>query len=154
MENEVYKAPDSELEVPQTRAGSVTTGVIWGSVIDIGGTTIFGIAYGIGYAIILASKGLSEQEITESFMHIDFFSVFSLVGSFIGCLISFYAGYLCAKKSGYGIKKSTTILCFVSCVFGIAVGASAYSLVENVVLAVLTIAAIVLGSNRWAAKSA
>ena len=150
MIHEVENSPKS----PQIREGSVTKGVIWGSIVDVVGTTIFGLIFGIGYATILASQGLSEQKIIESLAQVDMFSIYNLIATSVGLLISFYAGYLCAKKSGEGIKKSITILCFVSCFFGIAVGVTVFSLSELVVLSVLTIGAIMFGANRWEVKSA
>ncbi|MGR6874053.1 hypothetical protein ACU6U9_17480 [Pseudomonas sp. HK3] len=145
---------DSTPKSPQIKEGSVTKGVIWGSIIDVVGTTIFGLIFGVAYATFQASQGVSEQEIIESLVQVDMFSIYNLIAISVGLLISFYAGYLCAKKSGEDVKKSTTILCLISCFFGIAVGATVYSLSELVVLSVLTIGAIILGANRWQVKSA
>lgn len=145
---------EKTIKLSHLKEGSVTKGVIWGTIVDVGGTILFGLIFGIGYAIIQASQGVSEQEIAESVMQVEMFSIYNLIGITIGLLISFYAGYLCAKKSGAGIKKSTAILCLISCFFGIVAGATVYSVGELVALSVLTIGVIIFGSNRWVAKSA
>ncbi|MDS4030397.1 MAG: hypothetical protein RKO66_10025 [Candidatus Contendobacter sp.] len=149
MEEKIYQPPKANIKVKEASSGSLLKGVIFGSATDIFGSLFFGVIFSIGYAFFLASQGLSENELIAQIEHIDLLSPAGLFGVLIGALISFYAGYLCAKKSGEHALKATLIVTLISCLFGLALGFNHYSIIESSVLSVITALAIFGGSTLW-----
>ncbi len=154
MIEEIYQPPQSKLNIPRKKSGSIFKGVIFGGIVDIVGTITYAIVFGIAYAIVLTVQGKSESEITTIVENFELYSVVGLLSLPFAFLISYYAGYLCAKKSGGDYKKSTAILCVISGAFGFIVGFETHSLLDNIVLTILTVLAIVYGSKRWKSKCA
>lgn len=149
MQENIYDAPQSNLEKPREDTGSVAKGVIWGTVIDILGSIIFSILISVCYGVFLVVRGLNAKQAADSMTRFDPFSPIGLWTISIGALISCLAGYVCAKKSGDGAVKSTIILSCISGGFTLLMGIAAYSLSQTIVLTLLTIAAIFLGAKMW-----
>lgn len=154
VKENIYKSPDSDVDSHLPVKGSLIKGVLWGALTDVGGTLLFGVLFGSAYGIVLATQGRNEQEIMTSLTSIDHYSPASIFSSLIGLLISFYAGFLCAKKAGKSAAKAAVILAVISCSFGLALGYQSYSFIEITVLSLLTTGAIYLGFRRWNKVSA
>ena len=127
MENNIYKSPESDLNHLKPKEGSLMKGIIWGITIDIGGTFLFSIVFGIIYATILSNQGYDNAQITKSLTQVDFYSPISLFSIAIGLMISFFAGYYCAKRAGIKAQRAVEILSIVSGLFCIIMGYSVYS---------------------------
>ncbi len=153
MNNSVYESPESNLYVEGDSTGSALKGVLYGVLIDIGGTTIFGALFLISYALILIGQGVSEGDVATKIENLDILSIPSLIGMFIGLLFSFLAGFICAKKSINNIYRNTSILSVISAGIGFAAGSGSYSVSENILLTVLTVATIFLGAYYWKNKN-
>ncbi len=149
MDNKIYTSPESSLSTQPLKQGTTLKGVAWGTLTDIGGTIIFGIIAGVVSGLVLSSQGLSMDEISEIMINVDILSFWGISTIIIGLLISFYAGYVCAKRSGEKVISSTTILCLISSLFGLSAGIDTFSFIENTLLTILTIGAIVFGAYKY-----
>ncbi len=133
--------------------GSASKGIFYGAIIDIVGSLLVSILFGFVYTIILLRQGVPVDEITARLTVIEHWSLPMLVGMAVGMLISFYAGYVCAKKSRTNLDRNASLLSLISCSFGFLVGYNIYSLPENILFSVLTVVVIFLGSNYWKKKN-
>lgn len=147
--SDIYQSPESQLNKEPPK-GNIVKGVVFGSLVDIIGTIVFSVIYGLLYAMHLASQGLSNNEIDEAFAALSLYHPVTLIGLVAGLYISFCAGHMCAKKAGtvQSGKKAASILCVVSCAFGMLLGGGTYSLAENIVLLLLTVVAIQAGAMK------
>lgn len=132
--------------------GSAVKGVIYGALIDILGSLLLGVLYGFGYAAILVKQDVPADEIIARLQAMDHWSLSAILFSALGVLISFYAGYICAKKSIVNIARNATILCVISCGFGLYLGYEIYSFWENIFFAILTSVAVFFGAFFWKKK--
>jgi hypothetical protein len=152
MDKDIYKAPDSDVEVIQTPKGSSVKGIIYGALTDIIGTIIFSTLFGFLYAFILLRQGVSQEELVNSLSAMERWSLPSLIGIFIGTTISAIAGYVCAAKSIKHINRNAFILSIISASFGFLMGSASNGFSEFVFLTGLTVGAIFSGANYWRFK--
>lgn len=131
--------------LPATK-GSPIKAIAIGALVDIIGSIVIGIIYIIHYGIMLSIGGLSIEKVLNTIENIDPHSTFFIIGSFIGCLISLLAGYLCARIVNYSEYKFACILGLISVIFGSALGGWYYSTAGNLILVVLTFASVISGA--------
>ncbi|VAW63424.1 hypothetical protein MNBD_GAMMA09-808 [hydrothermal vent metagenome] len=146
MTGNIYQTPESDVSLNEAYKGSPLKAILIGSSVDIFGTLIFGVLYGVGYAVFLAANGMSAEEIGARFVNIDTYSFFSMLGMVIGLLISVFAGYLCAKSVNYNEYKTVSVVAVIAVIFGLLISASEYSLIENIVFNTLTFLSLYLGA--------
>jgi hypothetical protein len=91
-----YAPPGARLE-DKHGPGSMVKAILVGLGVDIGGSLVSGIVLGMACAAILAASGASPEEFDTSFANISPLSPVSVVGSLIGCGLSVWGGYLCAR---------------------------------------------------------
>ena len=109
---DAYVTPKSNVSVPNTKPGSPVKGVIYGVLIDIGGTILFSTILGIVWATLLLSQGVSKEQAQIIMQNPNSTSPVMLFGMVVGCMISVFACYICgrvAKKYEYRLS----ILIFV-----------------------------------------
>lgn len=149
MDNNIYGAPISNLsEKPEAR-GSLLQGLILGLLIDIVGTMIVGAIYGAGRAMYLMSTGMSADDVVAKLSKINLLTFEGAATTSIGLFMSFFAAYICAKRSGKSSKYAVITLGTASISFGIYYGLDKYSFAENFILSIITAAAIYLGYLSW-----
>ncbi len=146
MKDNIHHSPQANLETSYQPKGSPTKAVVIASAVDIIGTLAVGVVIAMVYGAILASSGVSLEGIAGRFESIDILSPFSLTGIGLGCLITIYSGYLCAKIVNDSEYKIVSIFGAITVLFGWVVGVSYYSLVENVVFSLLTLFCVYLGA--------
>lgn len=149
MDENVYKAPTSDIDIKQPVKGSTLKGIGYAALIDILGSITFGMLFSIGYIAFLISQGASEEQAASSLLNIEFLSLINLFATAVGAGISCFAGYICAKKSVVHIYRNATILSFISTAFGLSIGYEVYSIIENIFMVVLTVSVIFLGTYLW-----
>jgi hypothetical protein len=106
------------------------------------------------YSVLLASEGLSPEEIEYQLINLDPHSTFSIISMIIGGLVSVFAGYLCASIVNYSEYKFTFILGSISAAFGLMAGESHYSTLDSIFLCILTLMCALLGAWLHIVKKA
>lgn len=150
MEQNIYKEPKADLSIGEEAEGKSVKAIILAVLFDIVGTLIWGLLLGIGFAVVLVSGGASETEVTAAIAAAGPFSAIKILGSVGGLMISFFAARLCARISKQKYKRDVTIFGVIMLTFSIVMGFSSYSVMENIVLAILTIGTIAAGAYSWA----
>ena len=133
-------------EIKKIKKGSPAKAIIIGFLVDIVGSSVLVIIFGMVYSVLLASQGLSPEEIEYRLTNLDPYSTFSLISMFFGGLMTVFAGYLCARIVNYSEYKFTFILGFITAMVGFMAGESYYSTLDNIFLGILTIGCAFLGA--------
>ena len=148
------KVSKSSADGKNLKKGSPVKAITIGVVVDIGGTIVLGIILVMIYSVLLASEGLSPEEIEDQLMNLDPHSTFSIISMILGGLVTVLAGFLCARIVNYSEYKFTFILGAISAAFGLVVGESQYSSVDNLFLSILTVMCALFGAWLHVAKKA
>ena len=157
MENNVYEPPKAYDQQHSKPKGSFFRGLLWGIAIDIVGTTCVSVVHVFLYVFYRAYNGVGEAEIVQELSHLDPYSSGAIVGMLIGLVLSFFGGYICAKKSGSGAPNSVYVLCAISsalCFYLGELGEGSYSIVENLLFAIITGGTVVSGGRLWLKENA
>lgn len=152
MNNTISKPEDIEVVMPSSSEGSSAKGIIYGSIVELVGTLIVGVLFVAAYYAFLLNEGLVKSEIILKMENIAPFSLPGIISTLDGLLISFYAGYLCAKKSIVNVYRNALILGVISNTLSVLVTYDSISLVKLAVLISLTTITIFLGSFFWKSK--
>jgi uncharacterized membrane protein AbrB (regulator of aidB expression) len=139
VEENIYKTPQSDVETFDAVKGSPTKAIVIATLVDVVGTVVVGIVIGVIYSAILAADGLQAEEIAKRLENVAPLSLYSLIGIASGCVITTYAGYLCAKKVNYSEYKVVSIYIIISVAFGFLLGGSTYPAVGMLILSLLTV---------------
>ena len=136
------------------KKGSPMKAFAIGVVVDIGGTIVLGIILTMIYSVMLASEGLSPQEIEDQLTNLDPHSTFSIISMILGGMVTVFAGYLCASIVNFSEYKYTFILGSISAAFGLMVGESHYSSLDIMFLTILTVMCALFGAWLYVVKKA
>ena len=139
-------SPTSEAETRSSKKGSPVKAIIIGLLVDIIGSTVLVIILGIVYSMVLASQGLTPEEIEYRLTNLDPYSAFSIICMFFGGLMTVIAGYLCARIVNYSEYTYAFILGFISAMIGFTAGESYYSTLDNLFLVLLTLGCALFGA--------
>ena len=153
MDNSVYQTPESEIKNKHDRQGSPVKAVVVATLVDIGGTMIFGILYVMAYWYYLESSGFSAEQIEKALAFDDLTSTISLIGIVGGGLISLYSGYLCAKIVNYDEFRVVTYYACVMIVFNFLLTEEDTSITQDIILNVITLMCIYVGAWLYVRKS-
>lgn len=160
MDDEIYSPPSSggsaspyvSRRKRKQEEGSLYNGVILGLIIDIVGSLVFSFASGIIYGVYLSSTGMRGRRLERYLEKLSIFSPFNMFLIIAGLIISFIAGYVCAKRAGSDSKAAILFLCIIMTIFGgIMSFFGTFSLTQNIILLILSIVAIIVGG--WVAGS-
>jgi hypothetical protein len=86
------RPPEPDVEKKNFKKGSPVKAITIGVVVDIGGSLVLGIILVMIYSVLLASEGLSPEEIEYQLINLDPHSTFSIISMIIGGLVSVFAG--------------------------------------------------------------
>ena len=151
--NEFPNRPsESNADNKKLKRGSPTKAIAIGVVVDLGGTIILGIILVMIYSVMLASEGLSPEEIEDQLVNLDPHSTFSIISMTLGGLVTVVAGYLCASIVNFSEYKYTFILGSISAAFGLMVSESHYSSLDNIFLTILTVMCALFGAWIYVVK--
>ncbi|MCG8023837.1 MAG: hypothetical protein JAZ02_07630 [Candidatus Thiodiazotropha endolucinida] len=152
MDEDVYRTPKSDLTNQIEKKGSAVKAVFIATVVDVTATIFVGIVISIVYGMILASNGDSIEVITSKLSTMELTSKFSLVALASSCLITTFAGYLCAKLVNHSEYKIVAVFAIIVIAFGLAMGLSYYSVGENILLSLLTLCCVYLGAWLYVSR--
>jgi hypothetical protein len=136
----------SEIEPKNLKKGSPIKAIAIGLVVDIGGSFLSGFILMIGYGILLASRGLSPQEIEHHLQNLDPYSTFFIITMVVGGLMTILGGYVCARIVNHSEYKFALIFGFVSAAFGHITSGSYHSTLDNISLGIVTMGCALLGA--------
>jgi uncharacterized membrane protein YfcA len=142
-----YRAPEAVVNDRSPPAGAPVKAVVYGVLIDVGGSIVTGIVLATIYMVVLASRGASMEEIERTIAEPELMSWLSVVEFAIGFLASFLGGYVCARVAGVGEMRAVGTVAAVSGVASLLLGSSAYAFEWNAVLALLGMATVAAGGR-------
>jgi magnesium-transporting ATPase (P-type) len=146
MDEDVYRTPQSDLTTLDAKKGDALIAILVATVVDIAATIIVGVIIMVAYGLMLAVNGETQEVITSKLSNLDLTSNVSLAILFSGSLFTIFAGYLCAKLANHSEYNIVTIFAIILIVLGLAMGLPYYSLIENVILALITLCCIYFGA--------
>jgi len=148
MGDNIYASPRAKVETyPATnRKGSPIKAIVIGVLVDIGSTLLFGMLVGLSYGLWMVSQGMGSEEIESTFLSQQLVSIYGLSMVTAGLSFSILSGYVCARIVNYKEYKFATLLSVVTISLTLLMGATNHSLLENIVLNLLTIIAVLLGA--------
>ncbi|MEW8026335.1 MAG: hypothetical protein AB2792_20460 [Candidatus Thiodiazotropha sp.] len=152
MDEDVYRTPKSDLTSQLEKKGSAVKAIFIATIVDVTATIFVGIVISIVYGVILASNGDSIEIITSKLSSMELTSRVSLVVLMSGCLITIFAGYLCAKLVNHSEYKTVAIFAIIVIIFGLTMGLSYYSVSENLLLSLLTLCSVYIGAWLYVSK--
>ena len=133
-------------------------GVLFGVCVDVGGSYLVGTVMFIVYASTLSTADMSSDDlravgITYTSLITSFDNVWSWTGLLFGLSCSVLGGYVCAAHAR---EKRVTALSIVAVLMAVVSFQSVDGLEVgvNLVLCLLTAAAVIQGGRLWAARHA
>jgi hypothetical protein len=130
------------------RLAPPTKAIVYGVLIDIGGSVVAGIFLATVFSVTLVADGASLQEIERALSDPDPASWFSVLGFAVGFTASFLGGYVCARVARSAEMRAVGVVAAVSGVVSLLMGSGAYAFEWNAVLALAGMATVFAGG--WA----
>lgn len=149
MNEKPYAPPQTSVGVPGTVRGAPVKAVLYGLLVDIGGTLMITSVLSMIYAMMLLRNDLQQTDIERILMNLDPFSTYGLLMSGVGLLCSFWGGYVCALYSRLHVLRDTAILATLSVIVGVLLSGDTYSVIQHLLFGALGVAAIFSGALLW-----
>jgi len=124
--------------------GSPVKGMIFGLLVDIGGSLVASFALFFIWAIWLSSSGLDADAVAQSMAEPDPLSGFSLASYMIGGGFSWLGGYVCARVARETELRCAAVIATISSLVSLAMGIGLPPALY-LFLTVLTFASVMLG---------
>jgi hypothetical protein len=129
--------------------GSPVKGMVFGVLVDIGGSLLASFVLFFVWAIWLGSSGMEAEAIAQAMAEVDPLSTVSLVGYTVGMALSWLGGYVCARVARETELQCAAVVATVSALVTLASGSDT-PLGMALLLTALTIAAVMAGG--WTGK--
>jgi hypothetical protein len=152
MDTNIYEPPKSDISVAENRPGSIVKAVVIGTLVEIVGTLLVGIAIGIAYVVILGGQGTSPEEMKSALVQIDPLSGLGLLGTVLGTFVSVLAGYFCARIANRTSFKPAFILSGISFTLGLVSSYGSYTGGVLIAMQVISVCAVLLGAWLYIRK--
>jgi peptidoglycan/LPS O-acetylase OafA/YrhL len=140
-----YRPPGAAVDDVVPPAGAPVKAIVYGVLVDVGGSLAAGLAIAIVYSIALAASGVTPEEMQRMFSDPDPLSWPSLIGSLAGGAASFLGGYVCARVAAVREMRSVGVVAAVSGIVSLAMGSDGYPFEWDAVLALAGMAAVFAG---------
>jgi len=150
-----YQPPVAVLTegAPPPKAAPVKA-VIYGVLVDLGGTIIAGLILVAIRTTILVMRGADPELIGATTTLNDPTSILSLIGFAIGFAFSFLGGYVCARVARRAERKCSAVAATISTVCGLALGGQADATWFDALLGGLSFGMVMLGGHLGALRNA
>jgi hypothetical protein len=148
-----FTPPSARVSDGPPEKGSPYKAVLFGLLVDWGGTLVAGVVLSILYGAMLASSGMPPEDIEVALRTIPADSWVSLLGMAVGAGFSGLGGYVCARVAKHNEFALGAVLALLSVAFGLVVGAGQYSLLEHLGLSALSFVAVMFGVRFGAARN-
>ena len=153
MDDNLYSPPQSEVRDIALPPGSPVKAVLVAAAIYVVGAMLVGIVISIVYASMLASSGMSGEQIADALKNIDPHSTVSMAGIGIGALITLVCGYVCARIARRRDYSLAYILMGLDIVATLYFSWGDFSAFEHVLLAALSVVTIMAGTKLGMPKA-
>lgn len=153
MQINPYSPPTAELTSQPKPPGSPLKAVLLGLSVDVGGSLISGLLLGAAYGMVLASLGMSAEEILAASQHLAS-SPFMIIAGVLGLAFSVLGGFVCARIARRSDDRLGFILGGLSAGLGFLLSDAELSLGVNLLFAVFTFLSVLLGNRYGRAKVA
>jgi hypothetical protein len=154
MDRNRYQPPRARIDSRNHEPGSISKAVAVGAIIDIGGTMLGGIVIAFGYSMLMGMQGRSNVEIERALTQFDRWSVFGLLLTAMGLVMSMLGGYRCAAIANRNAYLAPGILSLISVTVGAFMSAGEVGLPELLMMSALTVASILGGASFYIRKLA
>jgi len=148
-----YRPPQAAVADPGPRRGSPVKGMVFGVLVDLGGSLLASFALFFAWAIWLGASGLDAEAIAQTMAEPDPLSGFSLAGYTVGSAFSWLGGYVCARVARETELRCAAVVAAISCSAGLLL-AGDLPLALNFALVLFTIGAVMLGGWTGARQNA
>jgi len=141
-------------EISDIEVGSPIKAIIFGLLVGIGGSTIFGIICGAAYGASLAASGKTAEQIVLAAYRIQPDSWVFIASTGVGCMFSILGGYVCARLSKQSEYRFGLILASLTMLLDFLMSSSQYSLVLSAMLGVAAFVFVLVGVKLGRARNA
>lgn len=149
MSHDPYKPPEapvSDPKGPPPRRGSMVRALVVGTLIEVVGTLIVGLGFGIVYGAILGASGMDQAEAEAALRALDPWSGPGLVASALGAFVSVFAGFAAAALAHRSDYVAVAAMAGISVSLGLLGGGASEESVGAVLgLSAVTVAMVFLG---------
>lgn len=142
-----YQPPRASVADVEPAPGSAVKAVVYGVLIDVGGSLVMGIVLTVVYGVVLAASGVAPEELEQAMASPEPLSWISMIGNALGLLASFIGGYVCARIAGRDEYKWAGVVAVISGVAGFLFGMASYPIEWNLLLVLLTASAVLAGAR-------
>ena len=146
MTENVYKTPESNVNVKAKKEPRPVKAIIITVLIDIVGTIIVTLIAGIAYGVILAMQGTPPEEIKQLSENMDSLGIFSITASTLGLIVSVIAGYACARISVQNVYRNALIAGIIISVISLLLSPDIDNILLTVLLYMLSFGALFFGA--------
>jgi hypothetical protein len=146
-----YAPPEARVE-DRREPGSPFKAVLVGVAVDVGGSLVAGVVLGMAFAGVLAASGASPEHIAAAFANLSPLSPMFIAGSLIGCGLSVWGGYLCARiarRREYGLGA---VVAVISAAASLLMGGEQPAGL-NLALSIATFGAVMFGARFGHARN-
>jgi len=148
-----YRPPQAAVADQDRPRGSPVRGMVFGALVDLGGSFAAALVLSFAYGIWLAASGMSAAEIEQALTRPDPGSTFAMVSYAVGAAFSWLGGYVCARTAKETELQCAAVVAAISCTAGLLL-AMDLPLALNFALVLLTIGAVMLGGWTGARQNA
>ena len=148
-----YRPPQAAVADQDRPRGSPVKGMLFGVLVDVGGSMVAAFILFFIWAIWLGASGLDAEAITQAMVENDPTSGISLIGYVVGTAFSWLGGYVCARVAQETELRCAAVVAAISGTLALAMG-SELPLPLYLLLTALTVAAVMLGGWMGAQRNA
>ncbi|CAA0099091.1 Uncharacterised protein [BD1-7 clade bacterium] len=145
MTDDLFRPPESSPPSPPQVEMTSWKAITLALLLDIIATIAISVIAGVAYAVVLASQGMSEDQLAHALSNISPTGLFSLTVGGIGLMISVYAGYFCTLKNKTDARKNNVILMALLAIFCLYAGDENQGIGVNIGLTLLSLLAVYIG---------
>ena len=149
MKPDNYAPPQAEVGVPSRGKPAPVRGIILGLLVDIGGSILSSTLISVVIAVVLTRAHKTPQEIQQLLTHIEPFTSYWLIMMTGGMLCSFLGGYVCALNAKVNVMRTTAIFAAITTTLGIVLSSGRATLLEHLVLGILSVVVVMSGGYLW-----
>lgn len=127
------------------RLAPTAKAIVYGVLVDIGGSILAGLVLAAVYAFVLAGSGMPQEEMRQAISGPEPASWYSIAGFLAGCGASFLGGYVCARVAGAREMRAVSVVSAISGVASLVLGSGGYAFEWTAVLALVGMGAVFAG---------
>ena len=148
MSHDPFRAPSSNVDVPNTAPGSAIKAVVLGLMADVGGSMVSSLLFFMIYGVYLGASGGTEDDLMSMARSNGIDSPMALALSMVGCLFSVLGGYVCARIAKHAEYKLGAVLAVCSVTSGwLLAGDSDANPAMTGLFSLLTVLSVMTGAH-------